>query len=72
MAVTSYTSDGHIAQTQRYATSNGNTATESWLYSYLPATDPNAGLLQAEKRLRSRRFQFVRPSFFSVVGEMLP
>jgi hypothetical protein len=45
MAVTSYTSDGHIAETQRSATSNGNTTIESWLYSYLPSTDPNAGLL---------------------------
>jgi hypothetical protein len=45
MAVTSYTSDGHIAEMQRSATSNGNTTTESFLYSYLPSTDPNAGLL---------------------------
>jgi hypothetical protein len=45
MAVTSYTSDGHVAEMKRSATSNGNTTTESWLYSYLPSTDPNADLL---------------------------
>ncbi len=45
MAVTSYTSDGHIAEMQRSATSNGNTTTESWLYSYLPTGNANAGLL---------------------------
>ncbi len=47
LAVTSYTADGHIAEMQRSGTSNGNTVTESWLYSYLPSTDANAGLLQS-------------------------
>ena len=45
MAVTSYTADGHIAETQRSAVSNGATITESFLYSYLPSGDANAGLL---------------------------
>src|SRR5579883_2482437 len=43
--VTSYTSDGHIAEMQRAATSNGQTVTEAWLFSYLPSTDINAGFL---------------------------
>jgi RHS repeat-associated protein len=45
MAVTSYTSDGHIAEMQRSTTSGSDTITESWLYRYLPSTDSNAGLL---------------------------
>jgi YD repeat-containing protein len=45
IAVTSHTGDGHIAEMQRSTTSNGQTTTESWLYNYLPSTDPNAGLL---------------------------
>jgi RHS repeat-associated protein len=45
MAVTSYTSDGHVGEMQRSATSNGQTTTESFLYSYLPTGNPNAGLL---------------------------
>ena len=40
MAVTSYTADGHIAEMPR---SSG--VTESFLYSYLPAGNANAGLL---------------------------
>jgi YD repeat-containing protein len=44
MAVISYTSDGHVAEMQRSATSNGTTTTESWLYSYL-STGVNAGLM---------------------------
>jgi hypothetical protein len=45
MAVTSYTSDGHIAEMQRSETTGGNTTIESWLYSYLPSGNANAGLL---------------------------
>ncbi len=45
MAVTSYTSDGHIAEMQRSEANNGNTTVESWLYSYLPTGNANAGLL---------------------------
>jgi hypothetical protein len=45
MAVSSYTSDGHIAEMQRSETSGGNTTTESYLYSYLPTGNANAGLL---------------------------
>jgi RHS repeat-associated protein len=45
MAVTSYTSDGHIAEMQRSDTSGSNTTTESWLYSYLPSGNANAGLM---------------------------
>jgi hypothetical protein len=45
ISVTSYTSDGHIAEMQRSATSGGNTTIESWLYSYLPSGNANAGLL---------------------------
>src|SRR6185437_4980878 len=45
MAVTSYTADGHVAEMQRSVTSNGTTTTESYLYSYLPSGDANAGLL---------------------------
>ncbi|HWG44328.1 MAG TPA: hypothetical protein VN688_16235 [Gemmataceae bacterium] len=45
MAVTSYTTDGHVAEMQRSVTSNGTTTTESYLYSYLPSGDANAGLL---------------------------
>ncbi|HEY7312113.1 MAG TPA: hypothetical protein VH643_22300 [Gemmataceae bacterium] len=45
MAVTSYTSDGHVGEMQRAAVSNGQTTTESFLYSYLPTGNPNAGLL---------------------------
>ena len=44
MSVTSYTSDGHIAETQRSATTRGQTVTESWLYGYV-ASGVNAGLL---------------------------
>jgi hypothetical protein len=36
MAVTSYTSDGHVAELQRSAIGNSNTI-ESWLYSYSPS-----------------------------------
>jgi YD repeat-containing protein len=45
MAVTSYTTDGHIAEMQRSATVGSNTTTESWLYSYLPTGNLNAGLM---------------------------
>jgi hypothetical protein len=45
MAVTSYTSVGHIGEVQRSTTSDGNTTTESYLYGYLSAGNPNAGLL---------------------------
>jgi len=45
MAVTSYTTDGHVAETQRSTTSNGTTTIESYLYSYLPTGNANAGLL---------------------------
>ncbi len=47
MAVTSYTSDDHIAELQRSQTSGGNTITESWLNSYLPTGNANAGLLSS-------------------------
>jgi hypothetical protein len=43
--IASDNSNGQIAEMRRSATVNGNTTTESWLYSYLPSTDPNAGLL---------------------------
>jgi hypothetical protein len=52
MAVTSYTADGHIAETQRSATSNGQTTTESWLYGYV-ASGVNTGLL-ASVTLRTK------------------
>jgi hypothetical protein len=45
MAVTSYTSDGHIAEMQRSTVSGSDTITESYQYSYLSSSDPNAGLL---------------------------
>jgi hypothetical protein len=47
-AVTSWTSDGKQAEVQR-STPAGQTpaVTESYLYSYLPAGDPNAGLLSS-------------------------
>ena len=41
LSVTSYTTSGAIAEVQR--TADG--VIESFLYSYLPSTDPNAGLL---------------------------
>jgi RHS repeat-associated protein len=44
LSVTSYTADGHIAEMQRSATTNGQTTTESWLYGYV-ASGVNAGLL---------------------------
>ena len=40
--VNAYTSTGNIAEIQR----TGGGVTESYLYSYLPSGDPNAGLLQ--------------------------
>ena len=40
--VNAYTSTGNIAEIQR----TGGGATESYLYTYLPSGDPNAGLLQ--------------------------
>ncbi len=39
IAVTSYTSNGQIAEMQRSTTSNGNTTIESWLFSYQPTGD---------------------------------
>jgi hypothetical protein len=44
MSVTSYTGDGHVGETQRSATSGGQTVTESWLNSYV-SSGVNAGLL---------------------------
>ncbi len=45
IAVTSYTTDGHVGEVQRTAPSGADTVTESYVYSYLPGTDPNGGLL---------------------------
>jgi RHS repeat-associated protein len=46
MSVTSYASNGSIAEMQRSATSNGTTTTESWLYNYL-SSGVNAGLISS-------------------------
>jgi RHS repeat-associated protein len=43
--VVSRNADGSPREVQRSATSGATTITESYLYSYLPASDPNAGLL---------------------------
>jgi RHS repeat-associated protein len=64
MAVTSYTADGHVAETQRAATAGGQTVTESWLYGYL-ASGVNAGLL-ASVTLRTR----VNSGSWSVVRQV--
>lgn len=45
-SVTARTASGQIAAVQRSATTNGQTVTESWLYSYLSG-GVNAGLLQS-------------------------
>jgi hypothetical protein len=45
LAVTSLTSDGKPAEVQWSTTAGGTTYTESYLYSYLPGSDANAGLL---------------------------
>jgi hypothetical protein len=42
--VTSYTSDGKVAELQRSATEGGTTSTESFLYTYL-TSGPNSGKL---------------------------
>jgi RHS repeat-associated protein len=52
MAVTSYTSDGHISEMQRAATGGGQTTTESWVNSYV-ASGVNTGLL-ASVTLRTK------------------
>jgi YD repeat-containing protein len=40
-------SDGQITEVQRGGGAEGAGATESWLYTYLPSTDANAGLLDS-------------------------
>jgi hypothetical protein len=45
LTVTAHTTDGHVAEVQRTVTVSGTTYTDSYLYSYLPTGDPNAGLL---------------------------
>jgi YD repeat-containing protein len=44
-AVTAYTSSGQPAEVQHSSTVGSTTITESYLYGYLPSTDPNAGNL---------------------------
>jgi RHS repeat-associated protein len=41
ISVTSWTSDGNVAEMQRYDANSG--VTQSYLYSYLASPDPNAG-----------------------------
>jgi hypothetical protein len=47
VSVTSFTSAGQIAEVQRSTTVGSVTTTESYVYTYLPTSDPNAELIQS-------------------------
>src|SRR5262249_22012001 len=50
--VMAHTATGQIAAVQRSMTDGTTRVMEGWLYSYLPATDPNGGLLRSVREER--------------------
>ena len=59
IGVTSYTTDGKLAEIQRTVTASGSTTiTESYLFSYI-ASGTNAGLMSSVVLRRQRRQRFV-------------
>lgn len=65
--VTARTASGQIAEVQRSGTTNGQTVTESWLYSYL-SSGVNAGLLQSvtlERQTNNKPVDVVRQAVYT-------